>query len=171
MYVYRKHIYRCFMVTHDGHNIVILDRKDWIMKQIVTKFGSLKIDKGGDTVMSSDAIYYHTIYSKLMKLSSLYIVIRTHHSISIVINFETTKFCYNLAHDPIHSNINFNHIAYRVWLCYDHHTVIYQIDYFSICYNWVIPKCNYNFKQLLIPNDLGSSGNCGWYMSHFRNLT
>ena len=26
----------------------------------VTKFGSLKIDSGGDTMMSSDAIYYHT---------------------------------------------------------------------------------------------------------------
>ena len=33
--------------------------KDWIMQQVVTKFGSLKIDSGGDTVMSSDAKYYH----------------------------------------------------------------------------------------------------------------
>ena len=49
--------------------------KDWIMKQVVTKFDSLKIDNGGDTVMCSDAIYYHTTYSKLIKLSLLYNVI------------------------------------------------------------------------------------------------
>ena len=30
--------------------------KDWIMKQVVTKFGILKIDDGGETVMCSDAI-------------------------------------------------------------------------------------------------------------------
>ena len=43
------------------------------MRQIVTKFGILKIDNGGETVMSSDAVYYHTIYGKLTKLSSSYI--------------------------------------------------------------------------------------------------
>ena len=32
--------------------------KYWIMKQIVTKFGSLKIDNDGDTMMSSDANCY-----------------------------------------------------------------------------------------------------------------
>ena len=30
----------------------------WITKQITTHFGRLKIDIGGDTMMSSDAIYY-----------------------------------------------------------------------------------------------------------------
>ena len=30
----------------------------WIMRQVMTKFGSLKVDNGGDTMMSSDAIYY-----------------------------------------------------------------------------------------------------------------
>ena len=29
--------------------------KDWIMKQVVTKFGNLKIDNGRNTVMCSDA--------------------------------------------------------------------------------------------------------------------
>ena len=41
--------------------------KYWIMKQVETKFGSLKIDRGGDTMMSFDAIYYHTTYNKLNK--------------------------------------------------------------------------------------------------------
>ena len=84
------------------------------MKQVMTKFGSLKVDNGGGTVMSSDAIYYHTTYSKLMKLSLLYIVIRTHHCISTIINFETTKFCHDLLHDLIPPNINFNHIFYLI---------------------------------------------------------
>ena len=29
-------------------------QEDWIMKQLVTKFGCLKIDNGGDAVMCSD---------------------------------------------------------------------------------------------------------------------
>ena len=72
--------------------------KCWIMKQVLTKFGSIKIDNGGDAIMTSDAIYYHTTYSKS---SSIYIVIRIHHCISTVINFETTKFCDNLLRDSI----------------------------------------------------------------------
>ena len=34
--------------------------KNWIMWQVVSKFGSLKIDDGGDTGISFDTIYYHT---------------------------------------------------------------------------------------------------------------
>ena len=49
------------------------------MNQVVTKFGSLKIDNGGDLMMSSDAIPYDTTYSKLMKMLSLYLVIRMQH--------------------------------------------------------------------------------------------
>ena len=48
------------------------------MKEVVTKFGSLKIDNGGDRVMGYDAIYYHATYNKLMKLSLSYIVIIIH---------------------------------------------------------------------------------------------
>ena len=29
-----------------------------MMKQVMTKFGSIKTDNGGDAVISSDAIYY-----------------------------------------------------------------------------------------------------------------
>ena len=31
------------------------------MKQVMTKFASFKIDNGGDTLMSSDASYYHAM--------------------------------------------------------------------------------------------------------------
>ena len=34
----------------------------WIMNQITAKFGRLKIDNGGATMMSSDAIYYCDIF-------------------------------------------------------------------------------------------------------------
>ena len=92
-----------------------------IMKQDVTKFGSLKIDICRDTIMSSDAIYYHTLHSKLMKLSSLYIVIRIHHCISTDINFETSKFCDNLLHDRIFQYIYFNPPFYQTAQWYDQH--------------------------------------------------
>ena len=46
--------------------------KCWIMKQVMTKFGSLKIDNGGDTMMSSDAIYYSDAFRQLsLSLSSV----------------------------------------------------------------------------------------------------
>ena len=57
------------------------------------KIDSLKSDNGGDWVMHSDAIYHHTIYGKLTKSSSLYSVIRTHHFISTIIYFHSTKWC------------------------------------------------------------------------------
>ena len=34
----------------------------WIMKQIMTKFDGLKIDSGGETMMSSDAIYHSDVF-------------------------------------------------------------------------------------------------------------
>ena len=86
--------------------------KDWFMKQIVTKFSVLKINNGEGAVMSSDAIYCRTTCSKLMKLSLSCIVIRTCHCISTVINFETFKFQHNLLHDPMLSNVNFNHVDF-----------------------------------------------------------
>ena len=46
-------------VSHWIENMIEVDiKKCWIMKQVMTKFGSLKIDSGRDTMMSSDAIYY-----------------------------------------------------------------------------------------------------------------
>ena len=90
-----------------------------ILEQVVTKFVSLKIDNCGDTIMNSDAIYYHAPYSKFMKLSSLYIVSKIHHCISTVINFQTTKFCDNLLHDQIPQYIYFNHFSYQTAQWYD----------------------------------------------------
>ena len=57
------------------------------MKQVATKFGSLKIDTGGDALMSSDAKDYHVTYSEVTKMSSINIIIKTQHSNSTVINF------------------------------------------------------------------------------------
>ena len=102
-----------------GNVIEINIWNHWIMKHVLIKFGSLKIDNGGDTMMCSDAIYYQTTYGKLNKFSWLYIVLRTHHCISTVINFETTKFYHNLVHDSIHPNITFNRISYLIWQCYE----------------------------------------------------
>ena len=43
----------------DGkHMIEINIWKCWIRKQFMTKFGRLKIDNGGDTMINSDAIYH-----------------------------------------------------------------------------------------------------------------
>ena len=36
------------------HVIEVNIWNDWNMKQVVTKFGSVKINNGGDTMMSSD---------------------------------------------------------------------------------------------------------------------
>ena len=80
----------------------------------MTKFGCLNINSGGDTAMGSDPKYYHTTNDKLIQLCSLYIIIRTHHSISAAINIDTTKFGHNLLQDPIPLNINFNCIPYLI---------------------------------------------------------
>ena len=61
-------------------NVIKVDIcRDRITKQVVTKFGNLKIDNGGDTVNNFDAMHYHTTYGKLTTLSSSCSVIRTHH--------------------------------------------------------------------------------------------
>ena len=36
--------------------------KDWIRKCVLTKFDLLKIDEGGETGMSSDAMHCHATY-------------------------------------------------------------------------------------------------------------
>ena len=41
------------------------------MKQVMTKFGSLKIDNGEDTMMSSDAIYYSDNFGRYLYRCSL----------------------------------------------------------------------------------------------------
>ena len=43
-------------------------QRDWILKQVVTKFGCLNIDSGGDTAMCSEAKYIHKTNDKLIKL-------------------------------------------------------------------------------------------------------
>ena len=74
--------------------------------QVATKFGSLKIDDVGNTMMCfDDNIYICTLIMDC---------IRIHHCISNVINFEATKFCDDLIQDPILLNINFNHISYLI---------------------------------------------------------
>ena len=82
-------------------NMIIAD-----ITQVTTKFGSLKIDNCGNTMMCFDDNVY--ICTMIMDC------IRNHHCISIVINFEATKFCGNLIQDPILLNINFNHIFYLI---------------------------------------------------------
>ena len=84
------------------------------MMQVVTKFGSVKIDDAGDTGMSFAAIYCHTTYKKLIRLLSLRLVMRTHRCISTVINLETTKFCQNLPHHLMLPNINLSYISYLI---------------------------------------------------------
>ena len=84
------------------------------MKHVLIKFGWLKIDNGRDTLMCSDAIYSQKTYSKENKFSSFYIVIRTHHCISAIINFETTKFGDDLLRDPILPNINFSELSHLI---------------------------------------------------------
>ena len=41
-------------------------RMDWIIKEVMTKSGDLRIDNGGDIEMSSDATWHQTSYSKLI---------------------------------------------------------------------------------------------------------
>ena len=57
----------------------------WIIEQVVTKFGSLKRDNGGDAVMSPAAINHYTAHCTLMTLSLLCIFAGTHHCVSLVI--------------------------------------------------------------------------------------
>ena len=55
---YKKLVYDRMMLITLSYQIETLIKvniwKDWIMNQVVTKFGSLKIDNGGDTAMCSD---------------------------------------------------------------------------------------------------------------------
>ena len=55
----------------------------------------------GVSTMRSDAVYHSATSSKMMKLSSLHVVIRMHHYISTHMIFEITKFCHNLFFDCI----------------------------------------------------------------------
>ena len=65
-------------------------------KQVLTKFDSLKVNTGSQTMMSPDAIDSSTTNSKLVKFSSSRNVIRTHRCIFTAIYFESTKFCHKL---------------------------------------------------------------------------
>ena len=103
---------------------------NWIMNQVLIKFGSLKIDISGDTMMCSDAIYHQPSYNKLNNFSWLYIDITTHPHISTNINFESTKIYHNLVYDAIHPNFTFNSTGHQIWQCYGKYLVIYQISIF-----------------------------------------
>ena len=57
-----------------AHNILIVDRKHWLKlifgnigswSRLWSKVGSLNFDDGGDTMMSSDAIYYSDDFGQL----------------------------------------------------------------------------------------------------------
>ena len=55
---YKNLVCDCMMVITLSYQIAKLIEvniwKDWTMWQVVTRFGSLKIDNGGDTMMGSD---------------------------------------------------------------------------------------------------------------------
>ena len=103
-----------------GNVIKVNIQKDQIIQQVVTKFGILEVDNGGDTMTCSDDNVLSYTYSNMMKLSPLYIVIRTYHCVTTVINFQNTKFGHNLLYDPISLNINFNHL-YHYQYHYHHY--------------------------------------------------
>ena len=83
----------------------------------------VSIDNGGDIVICTDDNVYYWQYGQFTVCSMIIYCVRTHHCISTTINFETTEFCQHLLRDQIVPNINFNHISYLIWQCYDHHTV------------------------------------------------
>ena len=93
--------------------------KYWIMKQGVTKFDTLNNDNAADAMMSFDAIYYHTTYSRS---SAIYTVIRTHHCVFMVINCETTKFCDN----PLHLSVPQCNYMNDVFYIIQHNVMTYM---------------------------------------------
>ena len=52
--------------------------RDWIIKCVVTKSVLLKVDNGGDTLMSSDAIYFMTcvVMYMILKVNGLVLLVR-----------------------------------------------------------------------------------------------
>ena len=69
---------------------------DLIMKQVVTKFGCLKIHNCGDTRMySGDSTWWWQFY-QFTAWCLIIDCIRAHPCISTVINVEGTKFCHDL---------------------------------------------------------------------------
>ena len=84
---------------------------------------------------------------RLIELSSLYTVIRTHHCISTVIDFETEKSVHNLFHDVILQNVYFNCISYLLWQCCDHLAVLYQI---CMLHPWLWTHVNLTHHCMMI---------------------
>ena len=59
---------------------------------IVTKFGNLKIDDGGDIVMNSVAKCHPALYNELIKLSSPCVIIKINHCIcTVIFGFSETE--------------------------------------------------------------------------------
>ena len=88
---------------------------DFIMKQIVIKFGCLKIDNFGDTMMYFNDIIQWWQFHEFSVACMMIDCIRTHDYLSTVINFDANKFCHNVLHDPMFPNINFNHFFHLIW--------------------------------------------------------
>ena len=79
-------------------------------------------------MMVLKTIYYHTIYYHA--IYSVYIVIRTHHCISIVINFQTAKFFttqfiiqYFHIYICVIFNINYHNVMISILSYIKYHTV------------------------------------------------
>ena len=65
---------------------------DWIMNQVIMKFGSFKIENGRDTMMGSEAMYNQSTHGKLNKFLWLHM---PSESITVF------PLYYNLVHDSI----------------------------------------------------------------------
>ena len=97
----------------------------WCTTHVLSKYvGSLKIDDcEGTMVCSHDNIHWWWFTVCCMMID----FIRTHYCIPTVINFEATKPCHDLFHDPTFPNVNFKHVFYLIWWCHDNLTVRYQL--------------------------------------------
>ena len=96
--------------------------KGWIMKQVMTKFGSLKIDNGGDTMICSDTIYYSANFGRYLysseprffildSYSTVFCPVKTNWKALEPKTFQISQ-PVSFQIYPILSNINFNHMSY-----------------------------------------------------------
>ena len=118
--------------------------KCWIMKQVMTEFGSLKIEKGGDTMISSDAIYYSGNFGQLFyrflyrqnKLGS----IRTVSILNVTTCFMISSFqilmkiicpiyCDNVC-DQLYTHPNVWYF-FRIWLHFYHQVLVIDLQIFK----------------------------------------
>ena len=96
------------------------------MQQLVTKFGSLKIDSGGDAVINSDA---KMLSCNLQWIDQSVIRLQYHQKTSLCLpcyQFWVNQILSPLLQKPILLDINFNHVSYPLWQGCDHHKVRQQ---------------------------------------------